>query len=69
MFCAAQHGCLVLNAPTANTVVAAEHGTALICALSRNMAQADALVKAGKWVRTKYVGVSIVGNTLAVMGL
>ncbi|CAL5222430.1 g4792 [Coccomyxa viridis] len=44
------HGCLVLNAPTANTVVAAEHGTALICALSRNMAQADALVKAGKWV-------------------
>ncbi|CAL5222438.1 g4801 [Coccomyxa viridis] len=63
-----QHGCLVVNAPTANTVAAAEHGIALICALSRNVAQADASVKAGKWERTKYVGVSIVGKTLAVMG-
>lgn len=67
-FPAAQHGCLVVNAPTANTVAAAEHGIALICALSRNVAQADASVKAGKWERTKYVGVSIVGKTLAVMG-
>ena len=63
-----QHGCLVVNAPTANTVAAAEHGIALICALSRNVAQADASVKAGKWERTKYVGVSIVGKTLAIMG-
>ncbi|CAK0787442.1 hypothetical protein CVIRNUC_010662 [Coccomyxa viridis] len=64
----APHGCLVVNAPTANTVAAAEHGIALICALSRNVAQADASVKAGKWERTKYVGVSIVGKTLAIMG-
>ncbi|BDA42854.1 D-3-phosphoglycerate dehydrogenase [Coccomyxa sp. Obi] len=64
----AQHGCLVVNAPTANTVAAAEHGIALICALSRNVAQADASVKAGKWERSKYVGVSIVGKTLCVMG-
>lgn len=68
MLCAAQHGCLVVNAPTANTVAAAEHGIALICALSRNVAQADASVKAGKWARSKYVGVSIVGKTLCVMG-
>ena len=58
----------MVNAPTANTVAAAEHGIALICALSRNVAQADASVKAGKWERTKYVGVSIVGKTLAIMG-
>jgi hypothetical protein len=57
-----------VNAPTANTVAAAEHGIALICALSRNVAQADASMKAGKWERNKYVGVSIVGKTLAVMG-
>ena len=57
-----------MNAPTANTVAAAEHGIALICALSRNVAQADASVKSGKWERSKYVGVSIVGKTLAVMG-
>ncbi|KAK9817004.1 hypothetical protein WJX72_008115 [[Myrmecia] bisecta] len=65
---ATEYGCLVVNAPTANTVAAAEHGIALITALSRNVAQADASIKAGKWERTKYVGVSLVGKTLAVMG-
>jgi len=65
---ATEAGCLVVNAPTANTIAAAEHGIALITALSRNVAQADASVKAGKWERTKFVGVSIVGKTLAIMG-
>ncbi|KAK9165826.1 hypothetical protein Scep_001017 [Stephania cephalantha] len=65
---ATEHGCLVVNAPTANTVAAAEHGIALITAMARNVAQADASVKAGKWLRNKYVGVSLVGKTLAVMG-
>ena len=66
--CLLQAGCLVVNAPTANTIAAAEHGIALIAALSRNVAQADASVKAGKWERTKFVGVSIIGKTLAIMG-
>ncbi|XP_075509543.1 D-3-phosphoglycerate dehydrogenase 1, chloroplastic-like [Primulina tabacum] len=65
---ATENGCLVVNAPTANTVAAAEHGIALLTAMARNIAQADASVKAGKWERTKYVGVSLVGKTLAVMG-
>ncbi|GAB2267577.1 D-3-phosphoglycerate dehydrogenase 1, chloroplastic [Dionaea muscipula] len=65
---ATEHGCLVVNAPTANTVAAAEHGIALLTAMSRNIAQADASVKAGEWKRNKYVGVSLVGKTLAVMG-
>ncbi len=58
----------MVNAPTANTVAAAEHGIALIAALSRNVAQADASVKAGRWERSRYTGVSIVGKTLAIMG-
>ena len=67
--CAArQYGCLVVNAPTANTIAAAEHGIAMLCALTRNVAQADASVKRGEWKRTKYVGVSLVGKTLAIMG-
>ncbi|KAI3815230.1 hypothetical protein L1987_14891 [Smallanthus sonchifolius] len=65
---ATEHGCLVVNAPTANTVAAAEHGIALLTAMARNVAQADASIKAGKWQRNKYVGVSLVGKTLAVMG-
>ena len=65
---ALQYGCLVVNAPTANTIAAAEHGIALLCALSRNVAQADASVKRGEWKRSKYTGVSLVGKTLAIMG-
>lgn len=65
---ASEYGCLVVNAPTANTVAAAEHGIALLAALARNVAQADKSMKDGKWDRSKYVGVSMVGKTLAVMG-
>ncbi|CAL0320760.1 unnamed protein product [Lupinus luteus] len=65
---ATEFGCLVVNAPTANTVAAAEHGIALLAAMARNVAQADASVKSGKWQRNKYVGVSLVGKTLAVLG-
>ncbi|CAH8262300.1 unnamed protein product [Arabidopsis lyrata] len=65
---ATEFGCLVVNAPTANTIAAAEHGIALMAAMVRNVSQADASVKSGEWKRNKYVGVSLVGKTLAVMG-
>ncbi|KAJ4880741.1 hypothetical protein Rs2_37796 [Raphanus sativus] len=65
---ATEFGCLVVNAPTANTIAAAEHGIALLASMARNVAQSDASVKAGEWKRNKYVGVSLVGKTLAVMG-
>ncbi|KAJ8756347.1 hypothetical protein K2173_025159 [Erythroxylum novogranatense] len=65
---ATEFGCLVVNAPTANTIAAAEHGIALLAAMARNVSQADASMKAGKWQRNKYVGVSMVGKTLGVLG-
>lgn len=65
---ATELGCLVVNAPTANTIAAAEHAIALLASMARNVAQADASMKSGKWQRGKYVGVSLVGKTLAVMG-
>lgn len=65
---ASESGCLVVNAPTANTVAAAEHGIALLCSLARNVSQADSSMKEGRWDRSKYVGVSMVGKTLAIMG-
>lgn len=65
---ATEFGCLVVNAPTANTIAAAEHGIALLVAMARNIPQADSSLKAGKWQRNKYTGVSLVGKTLAVMG-
>lgn len=45
---ATEFGCLVVNAPTANTIAAAEHGIALLTAMARNVAQADASMKAGQ---------------------
>ena len=36
---ATEFGCLVVNAPTANTVAAAEHGIALLCSLARMVPQ------------------------------
>ena len=65
---ATEAGVLVVNAPTANTVAAAEHGIALLCALARFVPQADMSMKAGKWDRSKYTGTSLVAKTLAIMG-
>ncbi|KAE9453333.1 hypothetical protein C3L33_14764, partial [Rhododendron williamsianum] len=67
---ATELGCLVVNAPTANTIAAAEHAIALLASMARNVAQSDAPsnLVTGKWQRTKYIGVSLVGKTLAIMG-
>ncbi|KAJ7541493.1 hypothetical protein O6H91_10G062300 [Diphasiastrum complanatum] len=65
---ATELGCLVVNAPTANTVAAAEHGIALLAAMARNIPQANASLKEGKWQRNKYTGVSMVDKIIAVMG-
>ena len=52
---ATEAGVLVVNAPTANTIAAAEHGIALLCSLSRNVAQADASMKVGATQLTEFV--------------
>ncbi|XP_031496280.1 D-3-phosphoglycerate dehydrogenase 3, chloroplastic-like [Nymphaea colorata] len=65
---ATEHGCLVVNAPTVNTVAAAEHAIALLVAMARNVAAANASLKSGKWQKEKFVGVSLIGKTLAVLG-
>jgi D-3-phosphoglycerate dehydrogenase len=66
---ATRHGVLVVNAPTSNNVSAAEHTMALLLAQARNIAQANASLKAGKWERSKFEGVELYGKTLAVLGL
>jgi D-3-phosphoglycerate dehydrogenase / 2-oxoglutarate reductase len=62
-------GVAVINAPAANTLAAAEHTMALMLALARHIPQADATTKAGKWERSKYMGVELFGKTLGVVGL
>jgi D-3-phosphoglycerate dehydrogenase len=66
---ATRRGVLVMNCPGANTVAAAEHTIALMLALARNVPQAHASVRAGRWERAKFVGAEIAGKTLGVIGL
>ena len=62
-------GVVVMNTPEGNTNTAAEHTIAMLLALARNVAPADAAMKRGEWDRERFVGVEIVGKTLGVIGL
>lgn len=62
-------GIIVVNSPTGNIVAAAEHTVALMLAVARNIGEACASLKAGKWERSKLVGVEIQGKTLGIIGL
>ena len=66
---ATRHGVLVLNAPTGNTIAAAEHAVAMMLALARNIPAADASLRAGRWERSKLMGVELRDRTLGVLGL
>ncbi len=66
---ATQRGIVVVNAPTANTVSAAEHTIALILALSRYIPQANASLKSHLWKRGDFIGTEVRGKTLGIIGL
>jgi D-3-phosphoglycerate dehydrogenase len=66
---ATQQGIAVVNAPTGNTVAAAEHAVALMLALARNIPQADASMRAGEWRRSEFMGVEMRGKTVGIIGL
>src|SRR6185312_1082089 len=66
---ATRRGVAVINAPAANTLAAAEHTMALMLSLARHVPQADATTRAGKWERSKFMGVELFGKTLGVVGL
>jgi D-3-phosphoglycerate dehydrogenase len=66
---ATRHGVLVVNAPEANTISAAEHALALLLAQARHIPQADARTRSGIWDRKSFQGVEIHGKTLGVIGL
>jgi D-3-phosphoglycerate dehydrogenase len=66
---ATRRGILVVNAPRGNIVAAAEHAVGLLFALARNIPQADASVRRGEWLRSKYTGVEVRGKTLGIVGL
>ena len=66
---ATRAGVTVVNAPTGNTIAAAEHTMALLLALARHVAEADASVRRGEWRRSAFTGVELRGKTLGILGL
>ncbi|MEY2995839.1 MAG: D-3-phosphoglycerate dehydrogenase, partial [Actinomycetota bacterium] len=66
---ATTRGVMVVNAPQSNIVSAAEHTMALLLASARNVAQAHAALKAGRWERSRWEGVELADKTLGIIGL
>jgi len=66
---ATRKGVVVLNSPEGNTMAATEHTWALLLALARKVAPADASMHAGKWDRKSFTGTELYGKTLGVIGL
>ncbi len=66
---ATRQGIIVVNAPTGNTIAAAEHTIALMLSLARHIPQANAVLKSGVWRRGDFMGIEIRNKTLGIIGL
>ena len=66
---ATDHGVVVMNTPSGNTISTAEHAFALMLALARNIGQAHGSMVAGRWDRKLYEGVELFGKRLAILGM
>jgi D-3-phosphoglycerate dehydrogenase len=62
-------GIVVVNAPTGNTISAAEHTIALMLALARHIPQANTVLKSGVWKRNEFMGTEVRNKTLGIIGL
>ena len=65
---ATKRGIIVANAPESNIVAAAEHTIAMLLAQVRNIPQAHASLKGGKWERSRFGGVEVYEKTLGILG-
>ena len=65
---ATRRGIVVANAPESTVVSAAEQTIGLLVALARNIPQAHAALKQGRWERSRWGGVELDGKTLGVLG-
>ncbi len=66
---ATRQGIVVMNTPAGNTVSTAEHAFALLLGLSRNVAAADASLRAHTWDRNKFMGAQLAGKAIGIVGL
>jgi len=61
-------GIVVMNAPYGNSITTAEHTVALLFALARQIPAADSSTRAGKWEKSRFMGVELYAKTLGIIG-
>ncbi len=65
---ATKKGVIVMNTPFGNSVTTAEHAVAMMFALARQIPDANCSTRAGKWEKSRFMGVEITGKTLGIIG-
>jgi len=65
---ATQRGVVVMNTPFGNTTTTAEHAIAMMMALVRQIPLANASTQAGKWEKSRFMGMEVTGKTLGLIG-
>jgi D-3-phosphoglycerate dehydrogenase len=65
---ATKRGIIVMNTPGGNIITTAEHAIGLIMALSRNIPEGTASLKAGRWDKKKLQGREVYNKTLGIIG-
>ena len=65
---ATRRGIVVMNTPYGNSITTAEHAIALMFALARQLPAADRSTQAGKWEKSRFMGVELTGKTLGIIG-
>jgi len=65
---ATERGIVVMNTPFGNATTAAEHTIAMMFALARQIPAADRSTQAGKWEKSRFMGVELNGKTLGIVG-
>ena len=65
---ATARGIVVMNTPFGNAITTAEHAIAMMMALARQIPEANASTHAGKWEKSRFMGVELTAKTLGIVG-
>lgn len=65
---ATARGIIVMNTPFGNSITTAEHAISMMLSLARQIPQANASTQAGKWEKSKFMGVELFNKTLGIIG-
>ena len=65
---ATARGIVVMNAPFGNAITTAEHTVAMMFAVARQIGAANASTHAGRWEKSRFMGVELSGKCLGIVG-